>query len=310
MPDVSVVIPTLGHRRELLHLALRSALEQRDVDVEVVVVLDGHEHEHEASALLRELPVRVVEHGRRRGVSAARNSGIEAATGSWIALLDDDDLFAPTKLRAQLVAAEAADRRWAYTGAVAIDDDHRVLSVEPVITPEALVAELPRRNVIPAGASNVVIRRDLATAVKGFDEQLAQAEDWDYFMQLAAAGPPAHDPSALVAVRHHAGQASLDISALEAALRRFERRHGVRVDHPAILRGAAWTCLEAGNRRGAVRAYAAAVRAGDARSLTRIALAMLPGAVSRRVVSSRRVPAGHRDVVSAQRWIDELVARA
>jgi glycosyltransferase involved in cell wall biosynthesis len=106
MVIVSVVIPTRG-RTELLHRAMRSALAQTLREIEVIVVIDG---EDPATALavnqwaredgrlhLLALPVRV-------GGSDARNRGVDAASGTWIAFLDDDDEWMPDKLQAQLDA--------------------------------------------------------------------------------------------------------------------------------------------------------------------------------------------------------------
>ena len=111
MIDVSVVIPTRD-RPELLALTLRSVLWQQEVELEVLVVDDGAEPGTQA---LLERPSGCArstdaQHGPT-GVSGARNSGIAAARGNWIAFLDDDDLWAPDKLSAQLAAANRRARR-------------------------------------------------------------------------------------------------------------------------------------------------------------------------------------------------------
>jgi glycosyltransferase involved in cell wall biosynthesis len=106
MVIVSAVIPTRG-RTELLHRAVRSALAQTLREIEVIVVIDGEDpvtamvvnqwaREDERLRLLV-LPIRV-------GGSDARNRGVDAASGRWIAFLDDDDEWMPDKLRAQLDA--------------------------------------------------------------------------------------------------------------------------------------------------------------------------------------------------------------
>jgi glycosyltransferase involved in cell wall biosynthesis len=106
MVIVSAVIPTRG-RPELLRRAVRSALAQTLREIEVVVVIDG---EDAATRLaLEELTqqdgrLRVLPLATRVGGSDARNRGVEAALGEWIAFLDDDDEWLPGKLQAQMEA--------------------------------------------------------------------------------------------------------------------------------------------------------------------------------------------------------------
>ena len=91
-PEVTVVIPTSNRWQLLSTCALASADAQVDVDHEVIVVDDGSSDETPARLAERH-DVRVVRHRTRLGVSRARNSGIAAARGEWIAFLDDDDLW-------------------------------------------------------------------------------------------------------------------------------------------------------------------------------------------------------------------------
>ena len=112
--EVTVVIPTRD-RGHLLPRSLRSALAQRDVTLEVVVVDDGSvppaaHNKVVARVCATDARVRVLRHMTPKGVSAARNSGIEAATGRWIAFLDDDDIWAPQKLASQLAALNGRTR--------------------------------------------------------------------------------------------------------------------------------------------------------------------------------------------------------
>ena len=141
-PTVSVVIPT-HNRRELLLRTIHSVLAQEALDFEVVVVDDGStDGTAEAIRVLNDPRVRVLRNERPVGVAAARNMGAEAATGSWIALLDDDDLWSPEKLRQQLAAAEETGRSWVYAGSVEIDERGVLLGGEPPPSSEELVSSL------------------------------------------------------------------------------------------------------------------------------------------------------------------------
>ena len=120
--DVSVVIPTRD-RPEMLALTLRSVLGQERVDVEVLVVDDGTGPG--TAALLERIGderLHLLRNTGPPGVSGARNSGIAAAKGNWIAFLDDDDLWAPGKLATQLAAAAAIGATWVYAGHVTVDE--------------------------------------------------------------------------------------------------------------------------------------------------------------------------------------------
>ena len=121
-PDISVVIPT-RNRRRLLALALASVLDQRGVRLEVIVVDEASTDDTvEMVRSIADPRVRLVRHAVPLGKSAARNRGIAESVGDWIAFLDDDDLWAPDKLRLQLQALRAERRAWAYTGAVNMTD--------------------------------------------------------------------------------------------------------------------------------------------------------------------------------------------
>ena len=159
-PEVSVVVPT-HNRSGLLAQTLHSVLWQRGVDLEVLVVDDGSTDDTaEVVAALGDPRVRLLRHATPRGVSAARNRGVAAASGRWLAFCDDDDLWAPDKLARQLAAAQQTGRSWVYVGEVHVDLGRQVVGGGPPLPPERLMARLPRANVVPGGCSGVLVRRD------------------------------------------------------------------------------------------------------------------------------------------------------
>src|SRR5665213_3539577 len=104
--DVSVVIPT-RRRPDLVRRAMMSALMQEGVEVEVVVVPDAEGDATKASvAAIGDRRVRLVGVASSVGGSEARNIGARAATGRYIALLDDDDEWLPGKLAKQVALAK------------------------------------------------------------------------------------------------------------------------------------------------------------------------------------------------------------
>ena len=97
--NISVIIPT-WNRAERLANALQSVYAQRLPAAEVIVVDDGSSDDTRTLVRSRFLDSRYIYH-QNRGVSIARNTGIRAASGDWIALLDSDDCWLPDKLEQQ-----------------------------------------------------------------------------------------------------------------------------------------------------------------------------------------------------------------
>jgi glycosyltransferase involved in cell wall biosynthesis len=254
--DVSVVVPT-HDRRRLLVQTLRSILRQQSVDFEVIVVDDGsRDGTAEAVAGLRDARVRLLRHDRPRGVSAARNTGIAAARGEWLAFCDDDDLWAPDKLARQLQAAHDTGRHWVYTGEVHVDVDGLVVGGAPPMPPAALLERLGQANVVPGGCSGVVFRRGELAGEELFDgHRYRHFADWDLWIRLARRGPPAWVSSPLVGYRIHPGNASQDTAGMVAELRVIERRYGVQVDRAGFYRYMALLCRRTGRRAAAVAYY-------------------------------------------------------
>lgn len=279
---VTVVIPT-HDRVELLDCTLEAALDQHDVDLSIIVVDDGSRRDpRDVLPRLADPRVRVIRTTRATGVARARNRGIAAAEGDWVAFLDDDDLWSPDKLALQIGRACEKRRAWSYGGAVAFEGDRLVGGGAPP-SPETAVAELPWRNVVPAGASNVVVRRETLDATGGFDPALRHMADWDLWVRLSRVGPPAVVDDPVVAYRIHPGNASRELATIPAEIDRMEERHrdlrsGRPIDRAHVYRWIGWNAMRDRDRRSAVRAYLRAVRQGDLSSLTRIPVALLwPG---------------------------------
>src|SRR5919201_2818545 len=149
--------------------------------------------------------VRVIYPSEARGVARARNLGIEEAAAEWVAFLDDDDLWAPTKLASQLAAVRESGAGWAFTSALAIHDDTRPVELFRAPSPDGLVRALFEYQLIPAGCSNVLARRELLRSLRGFDESFYQLADWDLWIRLAAADRAVGIDEILVAYVQHEG---------------------------------------------------------------------------------------------------------
>lgn len=258
--EVSVVIPS-RNRWPLLRHAVTCALDQRHVEHEVIVVLDGSTDESAAQlAAMSERRLSIISYDSQGGIARTRNAGIAAARGHWIAFLDDDDRWSPNKLRHALRAG--ADHNWVYGGALFVDDALRVVAVAAAPPPETLLGALLVRNLIPAGSSNVVVRRELLQVIGGFDERLVHLADWDAWIRLAEQGDVAMTRQMDVACLEHGSNLSLtdiagvrhEVDLLESRYEHLAQALGVRLDRAWCDR---W--IARGQRRAGRRATAARI---------------------------------------------------
>lgn len=231
MPDITAVVPT-RNRREVLALTLGSILAQEGVDLEVVVVDEGSTDGTAAAlAAVDDARVRVVRHDEARGLAAARNAGTAAATSPWIAFCDDDDLWAPDKLRAQLDAiADLPGARWGCTGSVSIDGDRRILGHQRPPESGEHGERLRMGNVIPAGGSSVLLDASLVRELGGFDPWPTGVEDYDLWVRAAQRAPLATVDRPLTGYRVWPGSMSTNVEKMRTGRARVVERHRGDVD--------------------------------------------------------------------------------
>jgi glycosyltransferase involved in cell wall biosynthesis len=308
MVRVSVVVPT-HNRSGLLVQTLRSVLWQRDVDLEVLVVDDGSSDDTaEAVAALGDPRVRLLRHATPQGVSAARNRGVAAAAGRWLAFCDDDDLWAPDKLARQLAAAHTTGRAWVYTGELRIDLHGRIIAATAPPSPERVAAWLPHWNLVPGGCSGVMVSRAALAAAGPFDTGLRNLADWDLWIRLGRTGPPARAACLLVAYRLHGGNASQDVAGILDEVDMLDRRDGVAVDRGDFAYYLGVLQLRSGHRRRALGHFADAARRGKvipaARAITWIGRDRLPWSPFRALPPRHGRQARWR--AEAEAWLAEL----
>jgi glycosyltransferase involved in cell wall biosynthesis len=303
---VSVVVPTRD-RTTWLSTTLRTVLWQRGVELEVIVVDDASSDETGATVrAFADDRITLLRHLAPLGVSRSRNDGVEHATGEWLAFVDDDDVWAPEKLRRQVSASESAGSRWVYVGCVNVDEQLRIIGGAPPPAVDAVSALVTRYNVVPGGGSNVIVRRDLFERVGPFDPRLTNGEDWEMWIRLANVEPPACVAEPLLGYRVHGANASLDIRAILAGVALIERKHGTQVDRGVLHRWIAESCLRTGRRVAALGHFARAALDGQAGEV---------GGDLMRIVERRVGLASHRRrtsdgvsdwMASARAWLAEI----
>lgn len=187
-PLVSVIMPT-HNRREFLARALGTLCEQTFKDFETVVVNDcGDPVEDVLQTFAGRLQITYVRHARNRDRSAARNTGIRASRGKYIAYLDDDDGYRPNHLETLVNALRTQGGCVAYSEAAWIEEVKTPSGYQVTSSSRARDASFNRdklmvQNYLPI--LSVMHERSCLDEVGMFDEELGTHEDWDLFIRLA-----------------------------------------------------------------------------------------------------------------------------
>jgi glycosyltransferase involved in cell wall biosynthesis len=210
--QVTTVIPAFN-ASEFLGTAIESALSQEGVSQQVVVIDDGSTDN--TSAVLAKFGDRIERISQtNRGLSAARNAGIQAATGEYIAFLDADDQWCPGKLARQ-VAALDCNSKAAMLHSQTVSWDPNTGHESPFV--KALsreyqgdcFARLFQANAICV--SSVMARTNCLRRLGGFDEQITRptTQDYDLWLRIAFESPLLFVEEKGTLYRRHAGNASL-----------------------------------------------------------------------------------------------------
>lgn len=190
MPLVSIVIPVYNGER-FLNESLESVFAQTFRDYEVVCVDDGSTDG--SCALLKEYGARVrVIQQANAGQSAARNAGVRHATGVYVAFLDQDDRWYPSKLAQQVAILNTApDVALVHCNYDMIDADGRMLLAGAALVERASALASPLGRLIGETLvfpSAMLLRRDIFQRVGGFCHELRGFEDFDLIARLKLQG--------------------------------------------------------------------------------------------------------------------------
>lgn len=238
---VSVIMPVYN-RAMLVPQAIDSVLSQTYNNVEVITINDGSTDS--TLAVLRKYEedwpgkVRVIDQSNQ-GQVAARNNGIKAATGEYIAFLDSDDLWLPRKLELQLPRF-TPEVGLVYSAVEFIDEVGKVTGVERCdpklegyIYPQLLV-----QNRMTGGT--VVVRKVVLDEVGLFDPEFKAAENWDLWIRICKKYNAALVNEPLVQYRRHGGNMSGDFELMLSAKKSIMNKHCDRnSDDPAIRKSSA-----------------------------------------------------------------------
>lgn len=214
-PVVSVIIPVYNRREQLLR-AIASVHKQRYAHLELIVVDDGSDEDMGGVIPRDTVPTRYMRLPLRSGVAFARNRGVEAATGQWIAFLDSDDTWLPDKLAQQFAWLQRnssiqilqSRENWIRNG----------IRVNPPKSHEKFggdlfAASIERCMITP---SSVIMRKRLFEENGCFNESFPACEDYDLWLRITAKHPVGFvDKIHLVRYGGHDDQLSATVPVLD-----------------------------------------------------------------------------------------------
>ncbi|MDE2485976.1 MAG: glycosyltransferase family 2 protein [Alphaproteobacteria bacterium] len=237
-PLVSVVTANFNGARHL-PAAIRSILEQTLANLELIVVDDASSDESAEiiqSAAVGDPRVRLIVQPQNAGPGAARNRGLAAATGRYIAVFDSDDLMAPDRLQRLVARAESDQADIVADNLLAFDDaapeadrpflpaasfrEARWVGAAELIASSRMYSRHPGLGYVKPLIGAAALR----TAGVRYDETLRIGEDYDFLLRLLAKGLRLRlEPAALYRYRRHP-------ASISHALRRDHLQAMLRAD--------------------------------------------------------------------------------
>lgn len=243
-PLVSVVLPT-HNRADLLGYAIRSVLDQTERNIELIVVDDASTDD--TLVILNQFAkidsrIKLLRNPESLGGGGARNVGIAASAGEWVAFLDDDDAWMENKLRMQL------EKLAAHPSAVACSCSYEAYtsngSKKVVRTPDDItLQQLFRLNYL-GGASMCMASRSVLLSIGGFDTQIRSGQDWDLWVRLRYEGSIVVCSEPLIKYQDHNGaRISNNMDAQYLGARRFYFKHRQAMNDSLRLYRVSYSCF-------------------------------------------------------------------
>lgn len=229
MPQVSVVIPAYNSMAYIPE-TLGSVLKQTLTDFEVLIINDGStDHIVSWASQIADPRVKLICQ-ENKGVSEARNTGIKQAQGEYIAFLDADDLWEPTKLEKQIQCFESKPEvGLVYTWTLWVDREGKSTATVTAAHTEGDVWEELLLGDVVGNGSSAVIRRSCFNNVGLFDPELSGTADCDMWARIAAHYSLAVIKEILVYYRQHPSGMSRDYDKMAQNSRLTIEKKFVRV---------------------------------------------------------------------------------
>lgn len=226
-PKVTVIIPT-HNRAHVIRRALHSVLHQTYGNLEVIVVDDAStDNTGETVASSQDPRIIYLRHETRKGASAARNTGIRAASGDFIAFQDSDDEWLNQKLEKQMaVLLQASDDvGLVYSGFLRFEGKRATYCPSKRVKKKSgrILSTLLDGNFVTTQA--VVVRKECLAKAGLFDEKLPRLQDWELFIRVAEYYEFACIDEPLLIAFHSPESITADESLVPVALKMILAKH-------------------------------------------------------------------------------------
>lgn len=306
-PVVSVITPSYNRKDRILD-AIRSVDAQTYDNLEHIIVDDASDTPVEEIVSRSQIDTSheliIERHPVNRGAQAARNTGIESAIGEYIAFLDDDDRWYPTKIQRQVNKAVSTGAGMVYTG-VEQKRDNRVFATQIPTIEGRITRELLSGTPIKS-TSTILVKSDVFDQVGRFDTGLKNHQDWEFYIRASTVAEFRGVQEVLVTRHHH--QDSQISSDYEGKLKEsvpimkekhgdLARSYGVENQFYAVLESTLGaTAIEAGNYQAARKHYLKSLKLSPSKVALIRLLALCGGGTSYRF--SRRIKRSIANTIS------------
>ncbi|MBE6635607.1 MAG: glycosyltransferase family 2 protein [Ruminococcaceae bacterium] len=191
MSLVTAVITTHKREPEIVERALKSILSQTYINIETIVVDDSPEDYAKRSDVQRMVEsysdnnVRYIQHNKCMGACVARNTGLEASNGDFIAFLDDDDEWKPEKIEKQLAKFESPSIGLVYCGSETFNEDANTVKIRETKFISGKIYEQLIINNFIGSTSFPLLRKRALEEIGGFDPLMQSAQDYDVWLRIS-----------------------------------------------------------------------------------------------------------------------------
>ncbi len=242
MPKVSVVIPTYNYA-QYIEEAIGSVLAQTYRDYEIIVVDDGSTDDTKGIISQYGPDVKYI-YQKNQGTCAARNTGIRNSKGEYIAILDSDDLWLPSKLEKQIKLFEANSRLGlVYSDGLVFGEelawDDLSFGGNMNFYRGRIFDKLILGNFIPC--LSVVIKRSCFDKVAPFDIDLDFSGDWDMWLRISLHYEVDYVDELLVKYRKHRGSLGTKTEMMEEVSLKVLDKIFLEKNVPSILKRKAYS---------------------------------------------------------------------